>query len=67
MTRLLPLLLILAAGCSGISGTNVGSPTPAAKRAFLERLERVIGRVETVRAVSPSTAHSLIFWYPALR
>ena len=54
MTRLLPLLLILAAGCSGISGTNVGSPTPAAKRAFLERLERV-------RAGMPADSLEILF------
>ena len=41
MVRLLPLLLFLVAGCSGISGTNVGVPTPTAKRLFLEKLALV--------------------------
>ena len=41
MSRILPLLLLLTAGCAGISGTNVGTPTPAAQRLFLERLALV--------------------------
>ena len=54
MARLLPLLLILATGCSGISGTNVGTPTPTAKRAFLERLTMV-------RAGMPADSLEILF------
>jgi len=55
MARLLPLLLVLAAaGCSGISGTNVGTPTPAAKRTFLERLD-------LIRAGMPADSLEILF------